>query len=152
MNRDCPFCNLIEEKILYKGRYAFAVFSLWPVSDYHLLVIPNRHVSTEEELEDFEVLYLYKLRMGMIRLIERKTGLTDYNLGLNQGELAGQTVSHIHYHVVFRKAGDVEDPVGGVRNIIPNMGNYRRRPIPKREENVKKWTEEIKPLTKTLIF
>ncbi|MEM5853207.1 MAG: HIT domain-containing protein [Candidatus Aenigmatarchaeota archaeon] len=140
----CPFCNLPEERILYRGKHASALFSLWPVSDYHLLIIPNRHVTREKELKECEVLELHKLKVYLVELIERKTGLKDYNFGLNQGELAGQTVPHLHYHVIFRKFGDVEDPSGGIRNIIPNMGNYMKNPIPKREEDVKKWTEEIK--------
>jgi len=134
MDEDCPFCNLSEERLLHRGRYVSALFSFWPVSDYHLLIVPNRHVTAEKELEDREVLDLHELRMALTEIIERKTGLANYNLGLNQGMLAGQTVPHIHYHVIFRSAGDVEDPTGGVRNIIPGMGNYKGGPVQKREE------------------
>jgi diadenosine tetraphosphate (Ap4A) HIT family hydrolase len=144
----CPFCSLPEERFIYRDNLTSALFSLWPVSDYHTLLIPTRHVTHEKELTEQEVIGLHKLRIKLVNIIEEKIGLRHYNLGLNQGKLAGQTISHIHYHLIFRKEDDIEDPTGGIRNIIPGKGNYKKFMVEKREKDVEKWTNEIKKFVK----
>jgi len=175
---NCIFCEFPEERLVYNGTYVKALFSLWPVTDYHFLTIPARHVADEKDLTEQEVVELFKTRTRISNAITRLTGLRDYNLLLNQGNIAGRTIDHIHYHTGFRREGDlkdsplakllernmsqddlkslkdtislayemVTDPVGGIRNVIPGMGNYKKYSdlIPKREEDVLKWTKQIK--------
>lgn len=178
MRDDCPFCDLDEKQIVLKDKHAQAFFSFWPVSDYHLLITPKRHVEKENELTDEEVKAIHNLRMIITDVIKEKMGLGFYNVFLNQGAPSGKTIPHLHYHIIFRKDGDLEnspvanilkrigsidntseikglasqayqlitDHTGGMRNIIAGMGNYKARPnlVPKREEDVFKWTKEIK--------
>ena len=106
------------------NRLAFAVWDRFPVADGHALVIPRRQVgdwweATPEERAD--VLSLVDVVKRQIERVHRPDG---FNVGFNCGEAAGQTVAHLHLHVIPRYAGDVPDPRGGIRNVIPAKGNY----------------------------
>lgn len=173
----------INERIFYANEYVAAFFSYWPITDYHFLAVPIRHVADEKDLSEREILELNKSRIKISNTIEEFVGLDSYNLLLNQGSIAGRTVKHLHYHTVFRKDGDlkdsplarlledtfikeedknelkekislayqiVTDPVGGIRNVIPGSGNYKKYPgfIPQREEDVLRWTKQLKRFLK----
>jgi diadenosine tetraphosphate (Ap4A) HIT family hydrolase len=101
-----------------------AVADAFPVSAGHTLVIPRRHVTSFFELTEGEVVAVYELlRRVKVRLDgELKPG--GYNVGVNVGAVSGQTVGHVHVHLIPRYPGDVPDPVGGVRNVIPGKGRY----------------------------
>ncbi len=107
-DKGCTFCSLPEDRIFYRNEYVKALFSLWPISDYHFLVIPARHTADEKDLTEREVVELFKARMKISAAIEDMTGMKNYNLLLNQGEVAGRTIPHLHYHTAFRKKGDLE--------------------------------------------
>ncbi len=122
--RDCPFCCLAAERILETNTHALAVSDAFPVSRGHTLIIPRSHITSFFELTEEEIAAIYELlRRGKGRLDEtlRPDG---YNVGVNVGAAAGQTVPHVHLHLIPRYLGDVEDPVGGVRKIIPGRGRY----------------------------
>lgn len=122
----CPFCARQEAgNISLENELCFGIKDGYPVSDLHILVVPKRHVSDFFELYEPE-------RHACIRLLDeakRRVKAQDYtiagfNVGINVGEAAGQTVHHCHVHLIPRRTGDVEQPRGGVRNVIPGKGDY----------------------------
>lgn len=122
---DCPFCKLTE--VCYEGRLVVALWDRYPVNPGHCLLIPKRHVGTwwdatsEERSELMEATFIAK------GLIEEKHRPGGFNVGFNAGDVAGQTVHHLHVHVIPRYAGDVPDSRGGVRWVIPDRANYLAR-------------------------
>jgi len=124
MNPTCPFCTLPAHRIVLANDLAVFIRDEFPISPGHALIIPKRHVGSFFQITDHE-------REAMLALlIVAKKGLDDevrpdgYNVGINDGEAAGQTVLHLHIHLIPRYAGDMEDPRGGVRWIIPEKADY----------------------------
>lgn len=120
----CPFCSLEDRRVLIRDVNALVIRDAFPVSPGHTLVIPNRHVGSFFEVTDEE-------RESMMRLLnEAKQGIArdchpdGWNIGINDGATAGQTVPHLHIHLIPRYAGDSADPRGGVRWVIPGKANY----------------------------
>ena len=120
----CPFCILPRERILGENKHAVWIRDGYPVSPGHSLVIPRRHVGSFFEVTNEE-------RGDMLALLDRaKAAATDefnpdgYNVGINDGPSAGQTVPHLHIHLIPRFKGDMPDPRGGVRWIIPAKADY----------------------------
>jgi ATP adenylyltransferase len=99
----------------------FVVFrDKYPVTDGHLLIVPKTN-SQEEVMKCFK----FAISVGN-QNVESSNNITGYNIGLNIGTSAGQTCMYPHVHLIFRRDGDCEDPVGGVRNVIPGKGNYKK--------------------------
>ena len=121
-NNNCIFCNPTD--IVINGEYSYSRLDGFPVSEGHCLIIPKRHVGSIDELDDAELKDLYTvLHQTKILLIE--TYLPDgFNIGINEGEAAGQTVPHLHIHLIPRYEGDVVCPRGGVRGVIPSKKEY----------------------------
>ncbi|WP_078427426.1 HIT family protein [Alkalihalobacterium alkalinitrilicum] len=122
MANDCPFCK--SENILLANELAFAIFDKYPVNQGHILVIPKRHVSdffytTSAEREAINEL----LEDGRV-LLEEKFQPDGYNIGINCGETAGQTIFHVHVHLIPRYDGDMDNPRGGVRGVVPEKRMY----------------------------
>jgi diadenosine tetraphosphate (Ap4A) HIT family hydrolase len=117
----CPFC---EQDSIFDGTLLYARYDKYPVSEGHCLIVPKRHVETwfdmtkEEQVEAFELIDKVKA------LIDDKYSPDGYNIGINCGETAGQTIHHAHIHVIPRYKGDMEDPRGGVRGVIPEKQSY----------------------------
>lgn len=120
----CPFCNPERSRIFAHSALAVAVWDGYPVSPGHALVIPRRHVPTWFEASDEEHLALLRLVSSAKFLIEERYRPDGYNIGINSGAAAGQTVFHLHVHLIPRFFGDVDDPRGGVRHVIPAKGHY----------------------------
>jgi len=122
-NKHCPFCNVEREKIL-ESELSFAIFDGFPVNEGHTLIIPKRHtanyfdLSLEEQKDCIELLNCFKV------IVQEKYNPAGFNVGININEVAGQTVPHVHIHLIPRYEGDVEDPRGGVRGVIPNKRKY----------------------------
>lgn len=123
---DSPFLKVPEPEWLCANAHAFVIFDQFPVSPGHVLVITRRVVPTFFECTTDEQTSLMELAGKAKRLLdERLTPKPDgYNVGFNAGAAAGQTVPHVHVHVIPRYAGDVPDPRGGVRHVIPAKANY----------------------------
>ncbi len=121
---DCPFCWLPAERILETNARALAVPDAFPVSAGHSLVIPRRHVVTFFDLTKEEVSAVHELLCWLKDRLDDNLKPEGYNIGINVGAASGQTISHVHVHLIPRYAGDVMEPVGGVRNIIPSKGRY----------------------------
>jgi ATP adenylyltransferase len=122
----CLFCNaLLERKIIAENALAYAIRDGFPVTDLHTLIIPKRHVDDYFGLTQAEINAVTKLvdkvREDILR--DDKT-VQGFNIGINCGAVAGQTIFHCHIHLIPRRAGDIENPRGGVRHIITGKGNY----------------------------
>jgi diadenosine tetraphosphate (Ap4A) HIT family hydrolase len=120
----CPFCRLEKARILLESEFAVAFLDAFPVTEGHTLVVPNRHVASLFDLPEEEQAAVWKL----VALV-RERMMTDrrpdgFNIGVNDGAAAGQTVSHAHVHVIPRSRGDVADPRGGVRWVVPGKAPY----------------------------
>ncbi len=125
----CIFCNILREKrdnIVLSNKHCFAMFDGYPVSKGHILIIPKRHVSSFFQLELDEVVDAYLLLQEAKKLLDKKFKPAGYNIGVNIGSAAGQTVWHVHIHLIPRYKGDVENPTGGIRNIFPDKGDYTK--------------------------
>jgi diadenosine tetraphosphate (Ap4A) HIT family hydrolase len=118
------FLNVPTDRILYKGDFFFIVKDSYPVSPGHLLIISNEPKTDYFQLSIEERKSLDDAILEAKMLIESECTPDGYNIGMNCGEAAGQTVFHFHCHVIPRYSGDVEDPRGGVRYCIPEKGNY----------------------------
>jgi diadenosine tetraphosphate (Ap4A) HIT family hydrolase len=120
---NCVFCQR-DHSTLAETELSFAFLDNFPVAKGHTLVIPKRHVATIWELTDDEYADVFNLARHFKDLIQKKFDPQGMNIGVNCGEVAGQTVFHAHIHIIPRYAGDVPNPRGGVRNVIPGKGDY----------------------------
>ena len=124
----CPFC-LPDREVIAENEMAFAVFDDFPVSDGHALVISRRHAPTIFDLNDQEYAVCFDLVLEVQQLLQMRFSTSAFNVGINCGEVAGQTVAHPHIHVIPHCPGDVEDPRGGVRHVIPGRDSTSVRPV-----------------------
>lgn len=125
---ECPFCARIRAgEVLVSNEFAVALEDAFPVSLGHVLVVPRRHAPTYFDLTEDEQLALWRLVAEARRGLDRKHRPDGYNLGVNVGAAAGQTVDHAHVHVIPRYVADVEDPRGGVRAVVPARARYWER-------------------------
>jgi len=120
---DCIFCNPRRE-ILAQNAHALAFFDSYPVSRGHALVVPRRHAVTLFELSDEEYAACFGLVLPLKDLLLARYAPDGFNVGANCGEAAGQSVWHAHIHVIPRYRGDVPNPRGGVRGVIPHKAGY----------------------------
>lgn len=120
----CPFCTLPIARIEAENNYAVLILDAFPVSPGHSLVIPKRHVGSYFETTDVERLDMHALLVKAKLGVEAKLGPQGYNIGVNDGAAAGQTVTHLHMHLIPRYVGDVTDPRGGVRWVIADKADY----------------------------
>ena len=118
------FCRIPREQILIDGPLAVAARDSYPVSKGHTLIIPRRHVASFFETTDEERQAMMKLLDEMKAMLDREHKPDGYNIGINNGAAAGQTVMHLHMHLIPRYAGDLPDPRGGVRWVIPEKAAY----------------------------
>lgn len=118
------FNNIIEEKKIYQGKYFFITEDKYPVSKGHLLIISKIKKSNFFDLTNEERNELNECIIRAKEIIESKFNPDGYNIGMNCGEAAGQTVMHFHCHVIPRYRGDMKNPKGGIRHCIKNKGYY----------------------------
>ena len=118
------FLEFPEERILFSGNNFFIVYDSYPVSDGHCLIISNEVKETFFDLSDEEKMDLDSMIEKAKEIIEEIRSPDGYNIGMNCGIAAGQTVMHFHCHVIPRYIGDMEEPRGGVRGVIPDKQNY----------------------------
>jgi diadenosine tetraphosphate (Ap4A) HIT family hydrolase len=115
------------DRVLEANGEAFVVLDAYPVSPGHSLVISRRHTTDVFDLTDGEVADILRLVRSTRERIDRTLRPTGYNVGVNVGTDAGQTVMHVHVHVIPRYGGDTIDPTGGVRGVIPGKARYTTR-------------------------
>jgi diadenosine tetraphosphate (Ap4A) HIT family hydrolase len=124
----CPFCHINKDDILFSNEYCYAIFDRYPVSQGHILVIPHRHAETYLDLTIPEKIAILQLAEPCLYFLSDKYNPDGYNVGMNIGESAGQTVMHCHVHLIPRYNGDMNDPRGGVRGVIPKKRVYTHKP------------------------
>jgi diadenosine tetraphosphate (Ap4A) HIT family hydrolase len=124
MNKDCIFCNLTPDRIISESDYTVTIRDGFPVSEGHTLIIPKRHVQSFFELQAIEKTAILQALDEAKEALDRELNPDGYNIGINDGEAAGQTVMHLHVHLIPRCKGDTEDPRGGVRHVFPEKAKY----------------------------
>lgn len=123
--KECIFCNLDQNReILAENDLAIAFYDAFPVNPGHTLIIPKRHVANYFELTEEECVAIQALLKIVKDTVEEKFHPNGYNIGVNVNEAAGQSVFHVHMHLIPRYIGDVENPKGGVRGVIPAKQKY----------------------------
>ena len=122
---ECLFCNKKKQKIIYSSESMFVVRDSYPVTKLHTLIIPHRHVSNFFDLNDKELNDLSKiLKKEKQSLLNLDKEISAFNIGVNAGKDAGQSIMHCHIHLIPRRKGDIENPRGGVRGVIPSKQKY----------------------------
>ena len=125
---DCPFCQIDKSRIVLENDNTFAIYDGYPVSPGHSLIIPKRHIASFFEASRDEKVSCLDLLTEMQAMLIRERHPQGFNIGINVGEAAGQTVMHLHIHLIPRYDGDRDDPRGGVRWIIPEKAPYWKNP------------------------
>lgn len=123
----CLFCdkdNKEEHRIIAEDALFYARWDNVPVSKGHAEIVPKRHIESLFELSLEEKIKMFELLEKTRDIINEKYHPDGYNIGLNEGEAAGRTIHHLHIHIIPRYKGDVENPRGGIRHIIPDKGYY----------------------------
>ena len=120
----CVFCGIKEDRIIYQDSLWVAILDGYPVSEGHTLLIPKRHCETYFDLNQVELGALVGAVDHVKEILDSKYKPNGYNIGVNCGEAAGQTVMHCHIHIIPRYNGDCEDPKGGVRGVIQSKQKY----------------------------
>ena len=126
---DCIFCNKTNCKVISSSKYFFIIRDTdYPVTKHHTLIITNRHVGdyfdlSKEEINDLDE--ILKNQKKELKKLDKE--ISAFNVGVNIGKDAGQSIMHCHIHLIPRRKGDVEDPRGGVRGVIPEKQKYKRK-------------------------
>lgn len=124
MSPACIFCCLTSDRIVFERDLALVLRDAFPVSPGHTLIIPRRHVASFFEVTDAERADLMSLLATARDDLDHQFRPAGYNIGINDGATAGQTVPHLHIHLIPRYAGDRDDPRGGVRWVLPDKAAY----------------------------
>ena len=129
LNDQCIFCNKKNCKVIQTTNNFFIIRdTAYPVTKHHTLIISNRHISNYFDLKKEEIVELNEvLNDQKKKLQELDHQITGFNVGVNIGKDAGQSIMHCHIHLIPRRKGDVEDPSGGVRGVIPSKQKYKRK-------------------------
>ena len=122
--RRCPFCHIGKEEYLLETEYSYAKLDAYPVSNGHTLIISKEHYSNYFDLPEFLQIDMMKLVSETKKYLDKKLGTSQYNIGINCGQSAGQTIDHVHIHLIPRREKDINDPRGGVRWVLPDKAKY----------------------------
>ena len=127
-NNPCLFCNSKESGIAHQNELAYASYDSYPVSDLHCLIIPKRHIKDYFELNNEELVACNELiKIVKDEIYAKDKNVKAFNIGSNIGKISGQSIMHCHIHLIPRREGDVENPQGGVRSVIPKNQHYKRK-------------------------
>jgi len=122
---NCLFCTLPADVLIESNALAVAFYDKFPVTEFHTLFIPRRHVADYFDLNEAEIAAVHELlNRQKARLQKLDPAITGFNIGVNVGRDAGQTIFHAHVHLIPRRKGDLADPKGGVRGVIPAKQKY----------------------------
>jgi ATP adenylyltransferase len=124
---NCLFCTMEKKRVVEENNLAYVILDKYPVTEGHCLIIPKRHSQDYFQVSQPEVNAIHQLiHASQERIRSSDSRILGFNIGLNCGEAAGQTIMHTHLHLIPRREGDVERPTGGIRNIIAGKGDYTR--------------------------
>lgn len=121
--KSCSFCNM-EREIKLESELSFAIYDSFPVNEGHALIITKRHTANYFDLTLEEQIDCIKLLNRFKGIVQEKYNPAGFNVGININESAGQTVPHVHIHLIPRYKGDVEEPRGGVRGVVQQRMSY----------------------------
>lgn len=127
MDPDCPFCTAPTERVWLETPVAWATADMYPAAEGHTLVLPRRHVASVFDLSREEQASVWTLVAEVRDRLRERHRPDAFTVGINDGLAAGQTISHAHVHVIPRHLGDVPDPTGGLRGILPHKARYWER-------------------------
>ena len=127
-NNPCIFCKVNKTEIQFENELAYSSFDSYPVSKFHSLIVPKRHIKNYFELNDLELKACNELILQTKEnILKEDPSVKGFNLGTNSGKVAGQSIMHCHIHLIPRREGDVENPQGGVRSVIGSKQHYTRK-------------------------
>ena len=126
-NNPCLFCDIKKSGCAHENKLAYASYDYYPVTEHHCLIIPKRHIKDYFDLSDDELVACNELiQIVKKEIINKDPTVKGFNLGTNIGKVSGQSILHCHLHLIPRREGDVDNPQGGVRSVIPNKQHYKR--------------------------
>ena len=126
-NNPCLFCNVEKSGCAHENELAYASYDSYPVTEHHCLIIPKRHIKDYFDLSNKELIACNDLiQIVKDEIIKKDSSVKGFNLGTNIGKVSGQSILHCHLHLIPRREGDVDNPQGGVRSVIPNKQHYKR--------------------------
>ena len=121
----CPFCAISPDRIIFDNNDFFVIKDGFPVTEQHSLIITKQHELLLSDMSNEQLLNMHQaIKAVKNQISESDSSVTGFNIGLNEGEDAGQTVMHFHCHVIPRRKGDMQNPRGGVRGVIPEKQKY----------------------------
>tara|TARA_B100000963_G_scaffold333111_1_gene325207 strand:- start:863 stop:1261 length:399 start_codon:yes stop_codon:yes gene_type:complete len=127
-NNPCLFCYFKESDCANENDLAYSSYDTYPVSDLHCLIIPKRHIKDYFELTNDELIACNDLiKKTKDQILKKDKSVKGFNLGTNIGKVSGQSIHHCHFHLIPRRRGDVKNPQGGVRSVIPSKQHYKRK-------------------------
>ncbi len=127
-NNPCIFCKIRKDELQFENQLAYSSIDSYPVSEFHSLIVPKRHVETYFELTNYEIQACNELILKTKeKILKQDSSIKGFNIGTNAGKVAGQSIMHCHIHLIPRRVGDVENPQGGVRSVIPKKQHYKRK-------------------------
>lgn len=124
MSDNCPFYTLEDNPVHAESELTLTLRDGFPVSPGHTLIVPRRHVASFFELTETEQVELMTALAAAKEVLDQKFSPDSYNVGINDGPAAGQSVPHVHIHLIPRYSGDSEEPRGGVRWLFPEKADY----------------------------
>ena len=126
-NNPCLFCDINKSGCAHENELAYASYDSYPVTEHHCLIIPKRHIKDYFDLSNDELVACNELIQIIKKEITKKDPtVKGFNLGTNIGKVSGQSILHCHLHLIPRREGDVDNPQGGVRSVIPSKQHYKR--------------------------
>ena len=127
-NNPCIFCKIRKEELIFENELAYSSIDSYPVSKFHSLIVPKRHVQDYFDLSPDEIQACHELILKtQEKILKEDTTVKGFNIGTNAGKTAGQSIMHCHIHLIPRREGDVENPQGGVRSVIGSKQHYTRK-------------------------
>ena len=128
-NNPCLFCDSKKSGIVHENDLAYASYDSYPVSDHHCLIILKRHIKDYFDMTNYELIACNDLiQIVKNEILSKDVNVKGFNIGTNAGKIAGQSIMHCHIHLIPRREGDIDNPQGGVRSVIPNKQHYKRKP------------------------
>ena len=125
-NNPCIFCKIKKEELQFENQLAYSSIDSYPVSEFHSLIVPKRHAETYFDLNEEEIQACNDLILKTKeKILKLDSSVKGFNIGTNAGKVAGQSIMHCHIHLIPRREGDVENPQGGVRSVIPSKQHYK---------------------------
>ena len=126
-NNPCLFCNIEKSGCAHENELAYASYDSYPVTEHHCLIIPKRHIKDYFDLSNDELVACNDLlKIVKKEIINKDPLVKGFNLVTNIGIVSGQSILHCHFHLIPRREGDVDNPQGGVRSVIPSKQHYKR--------------------------